>query len=210
MIDNFLNQLRDNPRLRWGLALIVGIFWLYAILLLRETLQEQEQQHLTVARSISRLRAQLAQPEWVTRVVPAKNMAVQMEVRLWQATTSGLAQAAFQDWLNAAMIKAGVTRPQITVTEIDEAVANAPNQNQGSGTTTPADLWKIKAKLDFDFSAATLLNLMNQIENHDKQIIVGALGVHKEPMNHVEVELYGYFQKQNSPATKPNKELVPL
>ena len=75
MIDDFIKQLRDNPRLRWGVALIVGLFWLYAILLLRETLLEQEQQHRATAQSISWLRAQLAQPEWAARVAPAKIMA---------------------------------------------------------------------------------------------------------------------------------------
>lgn len=210
MFDNFLNELRNNPRLRWGIALIVGIFWLYAILLLRETLQEQTQQHHATTQSIARLRAQLAQPEWTARAISAKIMAVQLEGRLWQAPTSGLAQAAFQDRLNAAMVKAGVTRSQITVTVIDEAVASAPNQNQDPGTTTPADLWKIKALLGFDFNAATLLEFFNQIENHEKQIIVGTLNVRQAPMLHVEMELYGYFQKQAAPATKPNKEMVPL
>jgi len=210
MLDSFLKQLRDNPRLRWGVALIVGIFWLYAILLLRESLEEQTQQQRAAAQAISRLRAQLAQSEWTARVIPAKIMAVQLEGRLWQAPTSGLAQAAFQDWLNAAMLKAGASRPQITVTVIDEVAANAPNQKQDSGTTTPADLWKIKAKLGFDFSAATLMDFLNLIENHEKQIIVGTLKVRREPMPYVEMELYGYFQKQAAPATKPNKEMAPL
>lgn len=207
MLDNFLNQLRNNPRLRWGVILIVGITWLYGILLLRETLQEQEQEHRAAAQSISRLRAQLAQPEWIERVAPARDMAMQLEGRLWQAPTSGLAQAAFQDWLNAAMIKAGVARPQITVTVLDEAGTN--NQNQDSGTPPPSDLWKIKAKLSFDFSPATLLDFMGRIEGNEKQIITGALNVRKEPAPRVEMELFSYFQKQSTPATKP-KELVPL
>lgn len=207
MLDNFLNQLRNNPRLRWGVALIVGIIWLYGILLLRETLQEQEQQHRATAQSISRLRLQLTQPEWIARVAPARDMAMQLEGRLWQAPTSGLAQAAFQDWLNAAMVKVAVTRPQIIVTVLDEAGAN--NQNQAPGTATPSDLWKIKAKLSFDFSQATLLDFMGRIEGNERQIITGALNVRKEPAPRVEMELFGYFQKQSAPATKP-KELVPL
>lgn len=210
MLTNFLTQLRDNPRLRWGIALIVGISWLYAILVLRDNLQEQTRQHHATALAIVHLRAQLAQPEWLSRVTPARTMSVQMEGRLWQAPTSGLAQAAFQDWLNVAMIKAGVTRQQITVTVIDEIAANAPNQNQATDSTTPADLWKIKAKLGFDYSAPTLLEFLSKIESHEKQIIVGTLNVRKEPMSHVEMELYGYFQKQATPATKPTKELVPL
>lgn len=210
MLTNFLTQLRDNPRLRWGVALIIGIFWLYAILLLRESQQEQTRQYHATTQAMVRLRAQLAQPEWLSRVAPAKTMAAQMEGRLWQAPTSGLAQAAFQDWLNAAMVKAGATHQQITVTVIDEAVANAPNQSQGSDSTTPAGLWKIKAKLDFYFSAPTLLEFLSQLENHEKQIIIGTLNVRKEPMSHVDMELYGYFQKQAAPASKPKKELVPL
>jgi len=218
MFDKFLNQLRDNPRLRWGVALMVGIFWLYGILLLRETLQEENLQYRTAAQSISRLRAQLAQPEWTARLVPAKVMAVQLESRLWQAPTSGLAQAAFQDWLNAAMVNAKVNAkdktsavpPQITVTVIDEAVASTPNQQQDSSTTTPAGLWKIKAKLGVDFSAAALMAFLNQVENNEKQIIVGALNVRREPAPYVDMELYAYFQKQPGPAIKPMDKLAPV
>lgn len=207
MLDNFLNQLRNNPRLRWGVTLIAGIIWLYGILLLRETLQEQEQQHRATAQSISRLHTHLAQPEWIARVAPVRDMAMQLDGRLWQAPTSGLAQAAFQDWLNATMVKVAVTRPQIIVTVLDDAGAN--NQNQDPGTAIPSDLWKIKAKLSFDFSQATLLDFMGRIEGNEKQIITGALNVRKEPAPRVEMELFGYFQKQLAPATK-TKELVPL
>ncbi|MDP2829637.1 MAG: hypothetical protein Q8O37_13655 [Sulfuricellaceae bacterium] len=202
MPGNLLNQLRDNPRLRWGIALIIGIFWLYAILLLRESLQEHTQQQQTAAQAISRLRAQLAQPEWIERVLPAKTMAVQLEGKLWQAPTAGLAQAAFQDWLNAALLKVGAGNPQITVTVLDEAIASTPDQNQDASTGTPADLWKIKAKLGFGFSAASLMGFLSSIEDNQRQIIVNTLNVRKEPHSHVEMELYGYFQKQAAP-TKP-------
>ena len=199
MLDNFLNQLRANPRLRWGIALLIGIVWLYALLLLRENLQEQTQQHGAAAQGITRLRAQLAQPEWAARVTPAKMLAVQLEGRLWQAPTSGLAQAAFQDWLNAAMLKAGVTNPQISVTVLDEAL-----------TTAPTDLWKIKAKLAFNFSAANPMDFLSRIESHEKQIIVGSLNVRKEPLPFMEMELFGYFQKQAAPAAKAAPPVVPL
>lgn len=208
MLDNFLNQLRDNPRLRWGMSLIIGMLWLYAVLLLRDNLHDQTQQHRMAAQTIARLHAQLAQPEWVARMEQAKILKVQMEGRLWQAPTSGLAQAAFQDALNAAMAKTGATNLQITVTVLDETVANATDQSASPDTTTPADLWKIKAKLAFDFSMPGLLEFLNLVENHQQQIIVGAFNVRKEPAPHVEMELYGYFQKQAAPTTKSN--LVPL
>jgi len=201
MFDNLLSQLRDNPRLRWGVALIIGIFWLYGILLLRDNLQQQTQQHRATAQSVTRLQAQLAQPQWPTRVTPAKVMAVQLEGKLWQAATPGLAQAALQDWLNASMAKAGISKPQISVTVLEEAASSTPTQSQGSSppsispSAPPADLWKLKAKLNLEFSAPSLMSFLTLIENHDKQIVVSALNVRKEPSPRVDMELYVYFQK---------------
>lgn len=200
MLDNFVSQLRGNPRLRWGIALIIGIFWFYGVLLLRETLEEENQRHQAAGQSIARLSAQLAQPEWTTRVQPAKVMAVQLEGGLWQAPTSGLAQAAFQDWLNAALAEVGATRPLITVTVIDERVADATAQSQDTDAATPTDLWKIQAKLGFEFTAPILMGFLNQIENNPKQIVVVTLNVRREPVPHVEMELVAHFQKQAGPA----------
>jgi len=210
MIDDLLNQLRNNSRLRWRVMLIAGLCWLYAVLLLRDNLLEQQQQHRLTAQYVSRLGTQLAQPEWLNRIAPTKTLAVQLEGRLWQAPTSGLAQAAFQEWLNSAMLKAGVTRPQVTVTLIEEVAGSAPDQTQPADRSAPADLWKVNAKLGFDFNAAALLNFMKQVESHDKQITVAALKANKEPVNRVEMELLAYFQKQAAPATPPRKELVPF
>jgi hypothetical protein len=209
MLDKFISQLRDNPRLRWGVALIIGIFWLYGVLVLRETLQAEEQQLRVATNATARLRAQLAQPEWASRVIAAKTMSVQLEGKLWQAPTSGLAQAAFQDWLNSTMSIAGATHTQITVTVIDELTANTSNQQHDPGSTTPSDLWKIKAVLGFDYSVPVLLEFLNRIENNEHQIIVESLSVRKEPAPHVEMELYGYFQKQAAPAKTNDKLLTP-
>lgn len=207
MLNNFLNDLRTNSRLRLWLALIVGAIGLYGVLLLRDALNSAEQQQRVVAQSVTRLRAQLAQPEWLERLPPAKILAVQLESRLWQAPTAGLAQAALQDWLNATLLQSQATKPQITVTVIDEVVmsgesspaAAAPLAAADGNPSTPPDLWKIKAKVGFDFTPASLLAFLSRIENYDKQLIVDALNVRKEPLSHVEVELLAYFQKQTTP-----------
>lgn len=206
MLENLFSQLRDNPRLRWGLILILGIFWLYVVLLMRESLQEESQRHDAAVQAIERISAQLAQPEWIKRVTPAKVMAVQLEGMLWQAPTSGLAQAAFQDWLNVALAQLGATRPQVTVTVVEERVAGATDQSQDSTAATPTDLWEIKAKLNFEFNPAAVMSFLDHIENNPRQIVVETFKVSKEPVPHVEMELYAHFQKQDAaaaPATRP-------
>jgi len=39
------------------------------------------------------------------------------------------------------------------------------------------------------------MSFLTLIENHDKQIVVSALNVRKEPSPRVDMELYVYFQK---------------
>ena len=202
MMDDFLSQLRTNARLRWGLALIVGIGWLYGVLLLRDGLQEQTLRVRAATQSIARLNAQLAQPEWIGRAKDARILGAQLDGRLWLAATPGLAQAALQDWLSATMVKSATTGPQVTVALVEDAPSiGTTGAAPPEGTTAiPTDLWKIKAKLNFDFNAATLLDLLARMENNDKQIVVSTLTVRKEPSPRVEMEVVAYFQK---PAKAP-------
>ena len=214
MFNTFINDLRSNPRLRLWLVLIIGSIGLYALLLLRDALQNKEQQQRIAAQNISRLRAQLAQPEWLERLEPANTLAAQMEGRLWQAPTAGLAQAALQDWLQTNLQQAQATKPVITVTTFDEITAGTdgtvstqpPTTGQDGSAPTPPDLWQIKAKVGFDFAAPSLLEFLSRIEANDKQIIVSALNVRKEPFAHVEVEILAYFQKQKQ-EPKPTQKL---
>ena len=207
MLNSLLSDLRTNPRLRLWLALIFGALWLYGVLHLRDSLKNTKQQQRATALNITRLRAQLNQTEWLERLAPAQTTAVQMESRLWQAPTAGLAQAALQDWINTALTQAKAGKPQVTVTVVDEMVSassgappaiatpSAPVGADGA-PSTPPDLWKIKAKIGFTYTAPSFLDFLSNVANHDKQVIVVSLNVHKEPLPQAEAELVAYFQKQ--------------
>lgn len=198
MMADFLNQLRTNPRLRMGLVLIIAIAWLYGVLTLRDEVKAQNQRFRASNLAIGRLQAQLAEPEWTSRAPAARALAVQLESKLWQAPTPGLAQAAYQDWVTITMVKAGITSPQVTVSVVEEAAgsnAGAP----ADATATPdalADLWKLKAKLYFEFNPPALMDFLATMENNDRQTVVRTLTIRKEPTPRVEMELIAYFQKQ--------------
>lgn len=194
MIDKLLTPLRDNARLRWGLAAIIGILWLYGVLILRDAVQLKSQEHTNVARSLARLRAELTQPEWVDRVAPAKALAVQLESRLWQAPTSGLAQAAFQEWINSTIAQSGAKNAQIANVAIEEGEGE-PN---AAKSPLPNGLRKVSAKVRFDFAAPTLLNVLNLIESNEKLTTVSSLVVRRDPPASVELDVSAVFQKQDS------------
>jgi hypothetical protein len=201
MFGNLLVQVRSNPRLRWGLWLILGIVWLYLVLVLRDLVAESRERYQGTIKKIALEQAQAQQKEWLGRVEPAKLLKVQMESRLWQASTSGLAEAAFQDWLNQMLQQAAIGRANLTVTSAEGKPAG---ESAGGGAehpdfeSVPADLWKIKAKLEFDFSLQSFLAFMTQVGSGDKKTVVESLVIRKEPAPRVEVVLVAYFQKQEN------------
>lgn len=206
MLEDLFKQLRDTPRLRWGIAVIIGIAWLYAILLMNDNLQQQIQQHRAATHALTRLNAQLAQPEWEARMASSKILVAQLEGSLWQAPTAGLAQAALQDELTTTLNKLGATHTLISVTVIDEIVADATEQNSATATTTtPHDLWKIKAKLGFDYDAPRLLAFLQQLETQDKRLVIETLNVRQAPAAHIEMEIAAYFQKQAVKASEQQR-----
>jgi hypothetical protein len=199
MKSPLLSELRNNPRLRWGLLAIVATCWLYGVLLLSEAVQAEAQRQRSLAQTVTRLQAQLGQTEWPARVAPAKTMAVQLESRLWQAPTPGLAQAAVQEWLAGSAAQAGIAKPQISVTVlVDTPTADTPAK--GENVALPSGLRKISAKLSFDAAPQAALSLLNMIDSTPQLLNVTSLTLRKEPAPHVDLELITYFQKPNAAA----------
>lgn len=186
--------VKDNPRLRLGLWLVVGIFWLYGLLLLRDEARLATSEHQTLARKVARMQAQSNQSEWKARVEPAMALQLELESRLWHEGTIGLAQATFQDWLNQAVLQSTLTRAVVTVAAQEESASeNTSAAKTESGLNR--DLWKVSAKVAFDFAPKGLYALLGRLEGHDKQIIVESLVVRSLPTPRAEMVLVAYFQK---------------
>lgn len=198
--SSFLAGIKANPRLRLGLWLIIGIAWLYGLLLLRDEVRHAASEHQALARKVARIQAQAAQTEWEARVEPAQALQLELESRLWRESTIGLAQAAFQDWLSQAVQQANLTHPVVSVAAQEE---NAPEKNTTGApeTNQNGDIWKVSAKVGFDFTPKDLYALMGRLAGHDKQIVVETLTIRGAPSPRVEMLLVAYFQK---PAAQEN------
>lgn len=189
-----LSEIKTNPRLRFGLWLIAGIAWLYGVLLLRDEVRYAAAEHQALAKKVARATAQAGQTEWTERIEPVQAIQLQMESRLWRESTIGLAQAAFQDWLNQAVQQAKLTRSAVNVLAQEEI---APEKKAAGtrDTDVNSDLWKVSAKLSFDFSPKSLYDLMGRLAMHDKQIVVETLVIRGTPAPRAEMMLVAHFQK---------------
>lgn len=187
-------ELKANPRLRLGLWAILGIFWLYLLLLLRDELHHAAGEHLALAKKVARAQALASQTEWEQRIEPAWALQVELEGRLWQAGTLGLAQAAVQDWLNQAVQQDGLARPISSVAAQEEA-ASDKSFTEDQEQSMAADLWKVSAKLSFDFTPRKFYALMGRLYGADKQIVVESLSIRGAPVPRAEMVLSAHFQK---------------
>lgn len=194
-------QLGTNSRLRLGLALIVGILWLYGVLELRDRLDAAASAYRAAAHKAARSQAAGNEKKWPERADQASILRSQLEGRLWRAATVGLAQASFQDWLNSAAQQAQLPRPSLsTSTETPETSDSGAGDGALNPPSFPADLIKVKAKLEFDFNPKTFNDFMLLTATHEKKIIVESLIIRTSPIPRVEMLLAAYFQKQSASA----------
>ena len=194
MLDQFLSELKSNARLRIAVALVFAVLWLYLILLMRDALDSSARQYRSASIKLARLQSVMQQGDWTERLNAAKTLQAGMENALWRGDTLGLARASFQDWLNQQVQRAAVSRPVISMgTGIEEAIGE---QAQSAGID---DLWKVRAKLVFDFNPESLNKLLGQMMGHTHQVAIESLHITKEPIARVEIVASAYFQKSGRP-----------
>ena len=184
LIKRLIAELKNNMRLRVGVAIVVGIVWLYLILVMHDWYRDKMSEYDSLAEKAMRLKSVAGETGWMDRLKSAKAMQAEFEDGLWKNATLGLAQAGIQDWLNQRFAESGVMHPSVVMAE---------NSDEGEGV--PSDLWKIKAKLVFDFNPQTLNSLMIAMEKNRNRIIFESLHIYKEPMPRVEAVIVAYCQK---------------
>jgi len=184
MLNALLAELKASVRLRIGLGLIVAVLWVNGLLSLRDHLEEAAKRHTQLASQINRLRQYATQSDWPERAKQAQMAQVQLEARLWHSGTPGLAQAAFQDWLEN-LSKEAIARQEETL--VQEGDSHKPEAGE--------ELWKIKAKLSFEFSPQSFSEWMRKLAAAERQVAVEKLTVHMEPVPRVEAILAAPFQK---------------
>jgi hypothetical protein len=198
MLENLRAELRANPRARVGIALIVAVIWFYAALLLRDARDQQQQQYRIAASHLARVQAVAAQKDWPARLAAATTLRADVESMLWRGTTLGLARATLQDWLDQHLRAAGVPRPVVRLgTGEGDAGAGLGGVADGTDAANGAlrDVWRVRAKLTFDFTPGSLNALLLKLEQNRPRMVVEALRVSKDPVPRVEMDVVAFFQK---------------
>lgn len=199
--NRFFAELKTNHRLRWGCLGIVAILWFYGVLELRDVVQNRGDVYRATGKKIARIQEVASQTEWTSRLGTAQSLQVGLENQLWRESTIGLAQATFHDWLALQTQKAGLVKVQMSVAKQDEEDGGAkdPAVSDNSAAQVKAGLWKISARLAFDFNPQGFYAWLSQLSSNEKKVIVESLVIRSLPSPKAELLLVAYFSKP-SPA----------
>lgn len=105
-----VTELRKNTRLRVGLWFIIVLSLSYIVLLLNDYQETLQQEHQNTLKRLNQLQNIAHQNQWLERASQTQALRTQLEVKFWQANTSGLAQATFQKWLDTEVHRANMKK----------------------------------------------------------------------------------------------------
>jgi hypothetical protein len=190
--DGLRTQWQINTRLRWGLWVIGGILWVYALLLLGDRAATTRQASAQVGDEIDRLRSLSRSNPWPARVEEARQQLAALRSMVWndaaegRAADAGLAEAALQDWLRSTAVKAGLRVRELTVARagatpvvtnlIDAAPAGGPLQLPAvSRAAVVQQAQLVKVRLSLEAGRNELLAFLAEVGRYERVVVVERL-----------------------------------
>jgi hypothetical protein len=112
--------------------------------------------------------AEANQKEWPARAEQAERIVAAQEQRLWRGDNLGLAQAAFQDWLNAELVRLKANRPTVKLAIVESSAG---------GNALPDDIRPLRAEVSFDTNTPIMTPLLADMAVNKQGIEVESMTV---------------------------------
>ena len=148
-LNNQLNEIsrewRENSRLRYGVYVVLGIFWVYALLVLRDQVKIEAEAWQAAQSRNERARAAATSADWLSRQQDASAAVAEFESLLWREGSIGLSQAAFQERIAQSFSAASITVRSLRVA----AASDAPVSPE------LGDIVPLRARVQIEFRPAT-------------------------------------------------------
>ena len=207
-------QLQGNPRLRWGGWLILGIVWMYALLVAGDAVRAERERAAALVEQVERLRPAKGSNPWPQRAEDARQQVAALRSQLWSegvegaegaAADIGLAEAGLQDWVRATAARSGLRLREM-------ALARAPTAADtvaARAATTPLVL-PIRLRLSLEWTQAELMAFLSEIGRHERVIVVERLQLRPAvPLGSAEIELRVMVAAVAVAATAPANPAAP-
>lgn len=177
------SELRDNPRLRYGLLAIGAIVWIYGLLLLSDARAPARERLAQLEDRLATARAEERDSGWPARGAAAAQQLAALRALLWRAPSRSLAEAAFRDWLQNAAQTSGLKIRALAVQTADRNGAPGATAAPPPGATPlagplPPDVERLRARVTVEFAPQPWANFMLRIASSARVINVERIAIH--------------------------------
>ena len=166
LASEFRGQIAESRLLKLGLIAIIGIVWVYVLLMVDDRVGAQESNLEALDAQLSRLQPVAGDRRWLGRADDADQQLKAVQAMIWSESNIGLAEAAFQDWVRGTAAAAGLSVRQLTVAR---AVSG------GASAAGPGGPQLVRAHLVVEVTRAGLLGFLSEIERNRPAVIVERL-----------------------------------
>jgi hypothetical protein len=179
--DAFLRETQKNPRIHFGFIAILAIVLLGLVFEIDDSGHGAQTRIDSDATQLAVMRRLAGQTEWKARRESAQRLRDQLEGRLWEAESDGLAQANFQDMISKFAKEANIARADAHV-EIVNSAPGSQNYRQMSATVTGS------------FNAPGLQKFLAELEGDEHILVVDRLRVETTGVPRFDMVLSTYLR----------------
>lgn len=168
-LAGWIQEVRRNSRLRYGL-------WLLLFILVADLLLDQQERLQLAIGDKRRVEEQFrrtnfsAQVDWQARLAEAEAITGRMEPYLWRGESPGVVQANLQKEVTGVLNTAQVSNYRIRVSSLRE-VRGAPG------------LWRMDFSVGGRFRQVNTTRLLSMLEAMEKKVVVQNLTISAARMN---------------------------
>ena len=194
-IPKFLSEWNTNARLRWAVYLLLGIVWLYAILVLRDAVSSEYGKWDAMEAKNARARSTAAEADWPTRAQEIKVALTDLEALLWRDGSIGLSQASFEERVGQSLANSGMAVRSLRTTVGTESAA----------TPAQVSLVQLRSRVQVDFRPASMYNWLASLSRTKTEkapsMFVETLTIRPASFGQLgtaEIEVVGYAVKAST------------
>lgn len=157
-------QWRANPRLRIGVAAIIGTLWLWALLVCMDEAKLMRGQVASLQAEVDQLQPLVSQVQWRGRTQEARSLLDAARELQWVANSVGAGEAKLQDVLRDLCSKAGLSI-------VDLSIVQGGGSPAASGVAFESGV-PLRARLATEFNRQALLALLSELQGMKPMVMV--------------------------------------
>jgi chromatin segregation and condensation protein Rec8/ScpA/Scc1 (kleisin family) len=186
----FGKDLALTDRTKALLAAGAAVVLLSALIGANALVDRAERDYTSAQVELARLKTQVETGSWPDRKRQSQILRSLLEERLWVADTPGLAEAGFERWLRDSMGRHRLEAQQIQIRRVP--ITTSADAKASSQPT--ANLERMTAKIVAPFEQAGMTNLLADIAESNKALVVDRLIVRAGRNPRIEIDVSTFYR----------------